>query len=115
MQTRGHPLNRALAWGVLRANMRNISVRSEVMHANHEVAEARVRPGDGRRNGEAICIDVPEGHIGPVLLSETGRTVWWTGRVAIGLRYEAPDRSEPYGQSALWIQNVLLGGARARA
>ena len=26
---------------------------------------------------------------GPVLLPWSGRRVWWTGRVAIGLRYEA--------------------------
>ena len=53
-------------------------------------------------------IDIPKGHTGPVLLSDTGRTVWWTGRVAIGLRYEAPRHGEAHGQSALWIQNVLL-------
>lgn len=53
-------------------------------------------------------IDIPKGHTGPVLLSETGRTVWWTGRVAIGLRYEPPRHSAAQGQSALWIQDVLL-------
>jgi hypothetical protein len=53
-------------------------------------------------------IDIPKGHTGPVLMSDTGRTVWWTGRVAIGLRYEAPRHGEAHGQSALWIQNVLL-------
>jgi hypothetical protein len=51
---------------------------------------------------------VPDGHVGPVVLSETGRTVWWTGRVAIGLRYRAPDRSLCHGQSALWIQSLLI-------
>jgi hypothetical protein len=53
-------------------------------------------------------VDVPKGHKGPVLLSDTGRTVWWTGRVAIGLRYEAPRHGEATGQSAMWIQDVLL-------
>jgi hypothetical protein len=53
-------------------------------------------------------IDVPKGHTGPVLLSDTGRTVWWTGRVAIGLRYEPPRHAESFGQSALWLQGVLL-------
>jgi hypothetical protein len=43
-----------------------------------------------------------------VLLSDTGRTVWWTGRVAIGLRYEARRHADATSQSALWIQNVLL-------
>jgi len=54
------------------------------------------------------CIDIPKGHTGPVLLSDTGRTVWWTGRVAIGLRYEPPRHAESFGQSALWLQGVLL-------
>jgi hypothetical protein len=53
-------------------------------------------------------IDLPKGHTGPVLLSDTGRTVWWTGRVAIGLRYEPPRHTESFGQSALWLQGVLL-------
>ena len=55
-----------------------------------------------------LGVDLPKGHIGPVLLSATGRTVWWTGRVAIGLRYEPTRHSEPYGESALWIQRVML-------
>ena len=58
--------------------------------------------------GEEPPIDVPQGHVGPLLLSSTGRTVWWTGRVAIGLRYEPPRRTESCGQSALWIQRLML-------
>jgi len=30
---------------------------------------------------------VPSGYRGPVALPGTGRMVWWTGRIAIGLRY----------------------------
>jgi hypothetical protein len=30
---------------------------------------------------------VPSGYKGPVALPGTGRVVWWTGRIAIGLRY----------------------------
>lgn len=55
-----------------------------------------------------LGIEIPKGHIGPVLLSDTGRTVWWTGRIAIGLRYEPPRYTEPLGQSALWLQGVML-------
>lgn len=62
---------------------------------------------DSLKCGE-LGIEVPKGHIGPVLLSGTGRTVWWTGRVAIGLRYEPPCRAEPHGQSALWLQEMML-------
>jgi hypothetical protein len=35
---------------------------------------------------------VPQGYIGPVALPGTGRMVFWTGRIAIGLRYAAPER-----------------------
>jgi hypothetical protein len=34
---------------------------------------------------------VPRGYVGPVALPGTGRMIWWTGRIAIGLRY-APNR-----------------------
>ena len=32
---------------------------------------------------------------GPIALPGSGRVVWWTGRVAIGLRYEAPHTAAP--------------------
>ena len=35
---------------------------------------------------------VPKDYIGPVALPGTGRMVFWTGRIAIGLRYAAPER-----------------------
>ena len=34
---------------------------------------------------------VPQGYVGPVALPGTGRIVFWTGRIAIGLRY-APEQ-----------------------
>lgn len=79
-------------------------VMTETVASNDEsvrLANDSIRAGD-------LGIEVPKGHIGPVLLSETGRTVWWTGRVAIGLRYQPQRYSEQYGQSALWLQDVLL-------
>lgn len=43
-----------------------------------------------------------------------GRRVWWTGKLAIGLRYQpTPCRDVPVSQSALWIQTLLLGSRRA--
>ena len=63
--------------------------------------------GDSLKCGEQR-LDIPKGHVGPVLLSDTGRTVWWTGRVAIGLRYQAPRSADAMSQSALWIQDVML-------
>jgi hypothetical protein len=35
---------------------------------------------------------VPQGYKGPVALPGTGRMVYWTGRIAIGLRYAPPER-----------------------
>ena len=65
-----------------------------------------------RANPDAPPIDVPSGYTGPVTLPGNGKTVWWTGRVAIGLRHQASRYSETTSQSALWIQNLLLGDHR---
>jgi hypothetical protein len=53
-------------------------------------------------------VDVPPGHVGPVYLPGSGRLVWWTGRVAIGLRHQPPPSYEGIGQSALWVQKLML-------
>ena len=65
-----------------------------------------------RLNDAAPPVPVPPGHVGPVKLPGTGRVEYWTGRVAIGLRHEPPRRSEMLSQSALWLQDLMLGGAR---
>ena len=54
-------------------------------------------------------VEIPSGHIGPVVLPGSGRLIWWTGRVAIGLRHEAGHRRESTSQSALWVQNLMIG------
>ena len=60
-------------------------------------------------------VAIPVGHVGPFVIPGTGRTVWWTGRVAIGLRHQ-PQRFEPLAQSSLWVQKLMLDKARpARA
>jgi hypothetical protein len=41
----------------------------------------------------ALRCYVPKGYTGFLLLSATGREVFWTGRVAIGLRYTPPARA----------------------
>ena len=53
-------------------------------------------------------VAIPRGHVGEFVIPGTGKRVWWTGRVAIGLRYQAPRHGDATGQSALWIQDVLL-------
>jgi hypothetical protein len=67
-----------------------------------------------RQNDVSPPVAIPPGHIGPVMLPGTGRQIWWTGRVAIGLRHE-PERHAALSQSALWIQELMLGGAGERA
>lgn len=55
-----------------------------------------------------LSVPIPAGHVGPVCLPGTGRTVWWTGRVAIGLRHQPTRTPAGVSQSADWIQRVLL-------
>lgn len=63
-------------------------------------------------NSAAPPVAIPPGHVGPFVIPGTGRMVWWTGRVAIGLRHQ-PERSfAPITTSSLWVQHLLLGGAR---
>jgi hypothetical protein len=64
---------------------------------------------------DSATLHVPPGHVGPLMLSDTGRTVWWTGRVAIGLRYEPPRSKEPASLSALLLQKSLLRRSPGRA
>lgn len=61
-----------------------------------------------RLHRDSLPMDVPADYIGPVTLPGNGRTVWWTGRVAIGLRHQAPPPPAGTSQSALWIQDLLL-------
>ena len=58
-------------------------------------------------NREALPIEVPSGYTGPQTLPGNGKTVWWTGRVAIGLRHEQP-RHDLMTQSGVWIQDLML-------
>jgi hypothetical protein len=57
-------------------------------------------------------VDIPAGHVGPVVLPGSGRTIWWTGRVAIGLRHESGHRYDMPSQSALWVQKLMIGAGR---
>jgi hypothetical protein len=58
-------------------------------------------------------VDIPPGHVGEFVIPGTGRRVWWTGRVAIGLRHQPVRSMETTTQSSMWIQNLMLGGRRA--
>jgi len=54
-------------------------------------------------------VDIPPGHVGEFVIPGTGRRVWWTGRVAIGLRHQPVRSMETTTQSAHWIQTLMLG------
>ena len=57
---------------------------------------------------------IPPGHVGEFVMPGTGRLVWWTGRVAIGLLYQPQQRKfEPSSRSSLWIQDVMIGRAKS--
>ncbi|HEY6134219.1 MAG TPA: hypothetical protein VIW70_09590 [Rubrivivax sp.] len=60
-------------------------------------------------SSSAPPVAIPPGHVGPFVIPGTGRTVWWTGRVAIGLRHQPQRYLEPLAQSSLWIQRLMLG------
>ncbi len=59
-------------------------------------------------------LDGNEQVIGPVSLPGTGRMIWWTGRVAIGLRHQPRRSYAPVTQSELWLQGLLLSGSTER-
>jgi hypothetical protein len=50
--------------------------------------------------------NIPHGYKGPIALP-TGREVYWTGRVAIGLNY-VPVRHNEMSSNEEWLQKVLL-------
>jgi hypothetical protein len=54
-------------------------------------------------------VDIPPGHVGEFVIPGTGRRVWWTGRVAIGLRHQPVRSMETTTQSAHWIQTLMIG------
>ena len=60
-------------------------------------------------NDAASPVPSPPGHVGEFVIPGTGKRVWWTGRVAIGLRHQPHRCFEPMTQSSLWLQELMLG------
>lgn len=50
---------------------------------------------------------LPPGYVGPAVLPGTGQLIYWTGRVAIGLRHRSQSMCVPH-QAQRWIQELLL-------
>jgi hypothetical protein len=60
----------------------------------------------------AQALGIPDGHVGPYVLGN-GRMVYWTGRVAIGLRHHPPprvDAARPRG-----MRSVQAAMSRSRS
>ena len=72
------------------------------------------RPGIDH-SSTAPPVTIPPGHVGEFVIPGTGRRVWWTGRVAIGLLHRPHRCFEPVAQSSLWIQKLMLGKAARTA
>ena len=88
------------------------------MQATLSTRPAWALPGAKARRGvdkaaSAPPVGIPAGHVGPYVIPATGRMVYWTGRVAIGLRHQPQERGESVTQSALWIQRLLTPAMRA--
>jgi len=59
-------------------------------------------------SSSAPPVTIPPGHVGEFVIPGTGRRVWWTGRVAIGLLYQPHRCSEPIAHSSMWVQTLML-------
>ena len=74
-----------------------------------------VRRHDIKHDSSAPPANIPPGYVGEVVLPKTGRLVWWTGRVSIGLRYQPRRHFQPVAHSANWIQELMLGKSGEKA
>lgn len=81
------------------------------MHKGLENGGVCSHPNAIQTNASAPPVAIPRDHVGLVVLPGTGRMVWWTGRVAIGLRHQPQSRCQTITQSSLWLQKLMLGRA----
>ncbi len=72
----------------------------------------RERPVAIDHSASAPPIAIPRDHVGEFVIPGTGRRIWWTGRVAIGLRYQPQRCMEPLASSSRWIQDLMIGRSR---
>lgn len=86
----------------------NLLQETAMQTMTHRTQELAAAPASICNQDAAPPVQIPHGHIGPVVLPGTGRMVWWTGRVAIGLRHQPTRSFGPITQSGQWIQNLLL-------
>lgn len=53
-------------------------------------------------------VRIPAGYTGPATIPGTGRVIYWTGKVAIGLRYQQQAANADIGVHSERIQALLL-------
>ena len=87
--------------------MMGTPLQESSMSGQHQV-NPEPRRGGIDHSSSAPPVTIPRDHVGEFVIPGTGRLVWWTGRVAIGLRYQPQRSGEPPGQSALWVQKLML-------
>lgn len=56
---------------------------------------------------------MPPGYVGPFVLPATGRPIYWTGRVAIGIRHTPVRAPHPISCTSARLQTALLRRDRA--
>ena len=61
---------------------------------------------------QAPPVAIPPGHVGEFVIPGTGKRIWWTGRVAIGLLHQPVRHQDQPTQSSLWIQSLLTARTR---
>ena len=64
------------------------------------------------RHSSTPPMTIPPGHVGEFTIPGTGRRVWWTGRVAIGLLHQETTQFEGTTLSSRWIQSLLIGESK---
>lgn len=53
-------------------------------------------------------VPIPRDHVGEFVIPGSGRRIWWTGRVAVGLHYQREPVTKEQARSARWVQALLL-------
>lgn len=70
-------------------------------------------PREIQRNDDARPAGIPPGYVGLATIPGTLRRVYWTGKVAVGLRYQSMTTAS-FGMHAELIQTALLSGRSQR-
>ena len=71
-----------------------------------DVPSPDLRRGNLVIDDELTRLDFDEHCVGLVPLPGSGRMVWWTGRVAIGLRHQPA--AAPVADAGAWIRRLML-------